>query len=76
MLRRSDDMKFGHCKARSITDLIRKRYDRLAPFYDLLETPVERFRFSSWRNRLKDRVIGKWFLEAGVGTGKNFGYYG
>ena len=68
-------MKFGQRKARSITDLIRKRYDRLAPFYDLLETPVERFRFSSWRNRLKDRVIGKWVLEAGVGTGKNFGYY-
>ena len=68
-------MKFGQRKARSITDLIRKRYDRLAPFYDLLETPVERFRFSSWRNRLKDRVIGKRALEAGVGTGKNFVYY-
>lgn len=62
-------------KARSVTHLIRKRYDRLAPFYDLLEAPVERFRFSSWRNRLKDRVTGKRGLEAGVGTGKNFRHY-
>lgn len=59
----------------SITDLIRKRYDRLAPFYDLMEVPVERFRFSSWRKRLKNKVIGKRGLEAGVGTGKNFRYY-
>ena len=62
-------------KARSVTHLIRKRYDRLAPFYDLLEAPVERFRFSSWRNRLKNRVIGKRGLEADVGTGKNFRHY-
>lgn len=75
MFRRADDTNFGQGKARSITDLIRKRYDRLAPFYDLLETPFETFRFSFWRIRLKDRVIGKKALEAGVGTGKNFGYY-
>lgn len=62
-------------KARSVTHLIRKRYDRLAPFYDLLEAPVERFRFSSWRKRLKNKVIGKRGLEAGVGTGKNFRHY-
>lgn len=62
-------------KARSVTHLIRKRYDRLAPFYDLLEAPVQRFRFSSWRKRLKNRVIGKRGLEPGVGTGKNFRHY-
>lgn len=71
----AEDMKFGQRKVTSITDVIRRRYDRLAPFYDLLEAPVERFRFSSWRNRIKDRVIGKRALEAGVGTGKNFRYY-
>jgi len=68
-------MKAGKHERESITDLIRKRYDRLAPFYDLLEAPVERFRFSSWRNRLTDRVIGKQALEVGVGTGKNLRYY-
>jgi ubiquinone/menaquinone biosynthesis C-methylase UbiE len=68
-------MKAGKHERESITDLIRKRYDRLAPFYDLLEAPVERFRFSSWRNRLTDRVTGEQALEVGVGTGKNLRYY-
>jgi ubiquinone/menaquinone biosynthesis C-methylase UbiE len=68
-------MKPEERKAMSLTDLVRKRYDRFAPFYDLLEAPVERFRFSAWRIRLTDRVFGKRALEAGVGTGKNFGYY-
>ena len=31
---------------RSETDLTRKRYDRVASFYDLFEAPMERFRFS------------------------------
>ena len=55
--------------------LTRKRYDRLAPFYDLLEKPLEALRFARWRTRL-----GKWLsedriLEVGVGTGKNMRYY-
>ncbi len=53
----------------------RRRYDRLASFYDLLEAPVERFRFASWRARLRDRIVGDRALEAGVGTGKNLPYY-
>jgi ubiquinone/menaquinone biosynthesis C-methylase UbiE len=53
----------------------RRRYDRLAPFYDLLEAPVERFRFASWRARLRDRILGDQALEVGVGTGKNLAYY-
>ena len=53
----------------------RRRYDRLASFYDLLEAPVERFRFASWRARLRDRIVGDQGLEVGVGTGKNLPYY-
>ncbi len=53
----------------------RRRYDRLASFYDLLEAPVERFRFASWRARLRDRIVGDQALEVGVGTGKNLAYY-
>jgi ubiquinone/menaquinone biosynthesis C-methylase UbiE len=53
----------------------RRRYDRLASFYDLLEAPVERFRFASWRARLRDRILGDRALEVGVGTGKNLPYY-
>lgn len=59
----------------SSTEITRKRYDRIAPFYDFLEAPVEKLRFSSWRNMLKHRVTGKKALEVGVGTGMNFRYY-
>jgi len=52
-----------------------RRYDRLASFYDLLEVPVERFRFALWRARLRDRIVGDRALEVGVGTGKNLPYY-
>ncbi|MEE9402196.1 MAG: class I SAM-dependent methyltransferase [Desulfobacteria bacterium] len=55
--------------------LTRRRYDRLASFYDLLGAPMERFRFASWRARLRDRIVGNRSLEVGVGTGKNLPYY-
>lgn len=57
------------------SDLTRRRYDRLAFFYDLLELPVERVRFASWRAKLRERIDGHRALEVGVGTGKNFPYY-
>ena len=60
---------------KSNSDTTRSRYDRLAPFYDLLEAPMERLRFASWRARLWNRIIGNRALEAGVGTGKNLPYY-
>ncbi|UCB50974.1 MAG: class I SAM-dependent methyltransferase [Deltaproteobacteria bacterium] len=59
----------------STSDLTKKRYDRLARFYDFLEAPVERLRFAGWRTKLRGRVIGERGLEVGVGTGKNFPYY-
>jgi ubiquinone/menaquinone biosynthesis C-methylase UbiE len=55
--------------------LTRRRYDRLAIVYDLLETPIERFRFATWRNLLRDRIVGRQALEVGIGTGKNLAYY-
>jgi len=57
------------------SDTTRRRYDRIAPFYDLLEAPMERLRFASWRARLRNRIIGNRALEVGVGTGKNLPYY-
>jgi ubiquinone/menaquinone biosynthesis C-methylase UbiE len=59
----------------SDTNLTRKRYERVASFYDRLEAPMERFRFCSWRSRLRNRITGNRALEVGIGTGKNLPYY-
>ncbi len=56
------------------TDEVRRRYQRLAPFYDAMEGLSER-RFQPWRERLWSLVQGESVLEAGVGTGKNMPYY-
>jgi ubiquinone/menaquinone biosynthesis C-methylase UbiE len=53
----------------------RRRYDRLAFAYDIIEAPFERHRFAGWRVRLRERIVGTSVLEVGVGTGKNFPYY-
>ncbi|WP_036251627.1 class I SAM-dependent methyltransferase [Methylobacter sp. BBA5.1] len=54
---------------------IKKRYDRIAPYFDGMEAVVEGLLFKSWRKRLWDKVDGHHILEIGVGTGKNFDYY-
>jgi ubiquinone/menaquinone biosynthesis C-methylase UbiE len=56
-------------------DTTLKRYNRIAPWYDLMEAPLERRRLSAWRSRLKARITGQKALEAGVGTGKNLPFY-
>jgi phosphatidylethanolamine/phosphatidyl-N-methylethanolamine N-methyltransferase len=55
--------------------LIKKRYDRIAPFFDILEAPIEGLFFKHWRERLWVKVAGHHILEVGVGTGKNFDFY-
>ncbi len=57
------------------TEATRRRYNRIAPVYDLMESLVERSRYSQWRERLWSKVEGSNILEVGVGTGKNFPYY-
>ena len=58
-----------------VTEVTRKRYNRIAPIYDFMEGLVERSRYSVWRELLWSRVEGNRILEVGVGTGKNFPYY-
>jgi ubiquinone/menaquinone biosynthesis C-methylase UbiE len=54
---------------------IRKRYDRIAPYFDGLEAVMEGLFFKRWRQKLWAKVDGHHILEIGVGTGKNFDYY-
>jgi len=56
------------------TEQRRKRYDRIAPFYDLMELMNER-RMRPWREKLWAQVSPARVLEVGVGTGKNFEYH-
>ncbi len=54
---------------------IKKRYDRIAPYFEALEAVMEGLFFKNWRKRLWAKVDGYHILEVGVGTGKNFDYY-
>ncbi len=53
----------------------RKRYNRIAFIYDLMEAPLEFLHLASWREKLRNCIIGGRALEIGVGTGKNLPYY-
>ncbi len=57
------------------TRSVRRRYNRIARVYDLMEGMAERSRFSHWRRLLWSKVEGTNILEIGAGTGKNFPYY-
>ena len=57
------------------TDTAKRRYDRVAPFYDWMEGFLERYSYGRWRELLWSKAEGKRVLEVGVGTGKNFPYY-
>jgi len=55
--------------------VIKQRYDRIAPFFDGLQSIMEGFLYRRWRKKLWAKVEGTHILEVGVGTGKNFDYY-
>jgi hypothetical protein len=55
------------------TALARRRYDRLAPIYDLLDGPME-LEARIWRREQWAGVGAERVLEVGVGTGKSLRY--
>lgn len=57
------------------TAATRRRYDRIAPLYDLMEALVERGLYRGWRGLLWGGVEGGRILEVGTGTGKNISHY-
>jgi len=50
------------------------RYQRIAPFYDLLDLAFEQGRYRQIRPLLFEGLSGH-ILDAGVGTGRNFPFY-
>jgi ubiquinone/menaquinone biosynthesis C-methylase UbiE len=56
-----------------MTDTLRK-YQRIAPLYDLLDSPFERSRYSTLRPLLFEGLTGQ-LLDAGIGTGRNCAHY-
>lgn len=57
------------------TLVTQSRYDRVAPIYDLMESPMEAFLARDWRELIWSKVEGDKVLEVGVGTGKNISYH-
>lgn len=57
------------------SEKVKKKYNRIAPFFDALEGFLEGLVFKRRRKILWDKVKGEHVLEVGVGTGKNFSYY-
>src|SRR5215472_11589071 len=51
-----------------------ERYERIAPFYDLLDLVFEYGRYRRIRALLFEGLDGR-LLDAGVGTGRNFSFY-
>lgn len=56
------------------TKQIKKRYNRIARYFDSLERPMGTSGFAKWRKKLIEQATGK-TLEVGVGTGKNIPHY-
>jgi phosphatidylethanolamine/phosphatidyl-N-methylethanolamine N-methyltransferase len=69
------DEEIGELDLDRETAATQARYDRIAPFYDLMDWATERSAFQAWREDLWSRVAPGRVLEVGVGTGKNMSYY-
>lgn len=50
-----------------LTEIIKKRYNRIAKYYDAFEALLEKIQVHKWRTLIWKQVQGK-VLEVGVGT--------
>lgn len=60
------------------TELVRARYDRVAPIYDAAEAPMELLFFRRWRRLVWERAgqdAPRSLLELGIGTGMNLAHH-
>lgn len=51
-----------------------KKYNRIAPVYELIDLPLELPYFRKWRKEAISGLSGR-VLEVGIGTGRNLNYY-
>lgn len=56
------------------TTPLRRLYRRASVYYDILDWPLERFRYASIRRDLWSGLSGR-ILDLGAGTGRNVAYY-
>jgi len=56
------------------TEKIRKRYNRIAKFFDVMGALMDKGNMGKWREAVWNEAKGN-VLEVGVGTGKNMEYY-
>lgn len=72
---RTPGLEGGFAATSRAARVTQRRYDRIAPVYDLFETAMERARYGLWRERLWSHVRGSRVLEVGIGTGRNLPYH-
>jgi ubiquinone/menaquinone biosynthesis C-methylase UbiE len=72
-LRRAAVPNAGRSRVKESEQVLRT-YERIAPFYDLLDLPFEHARYRSLRPLLFAGLSGR-ILDAGVGTGRNIAHY-